>query len=124
MKLRFFITLSIVSLLAGCNTVYKSTVILTEVEDTLMKEWARAHNDGKTTPELDRKVVAVHTKFSQACLVAAVYLKASGKKDVSYWKAFLEAKEALAPLLELLRPILSESQIKAFEKGVAAANKL
>lgn len=118
MKHLIYITILITSfLLAGCGTVHKSSVVISDVEDALMKEWARAHNDHLTTPALDTKVINAHTKFNEAKKIAAAALRtyeADGEQD-AYFKALNALRAALDPLFELLNPVVSEARMSALK---------
>lgn len=119
---RLFLFLFICCL--GCNTVNKGTVLLVDAEDAIMKEWARAHNDGLTTPDVDRKVMVAHAQFNQAKEVAALALRtydAGGDKSV-YIAALEAARAAVDPLLDLLTPYIIPAKLKNYQTTVAIAN--
>jgi hypothetical protein len=122
---RHITTLAVVLLLAGCGTLYKSTVLLTTAEDAVMKAWAQAHNDHLTTPALDVKVMNAHEKFNQAKVVAKVALYAweSGGDKNAYIVALEAARAAVGPLLELLAPVLAPNKIEQLKTNVALATR-
>ena len=125
-KMKLFTFALAALLLTSCSTVYKSAVILTQAEDAVMKEWARAHNDHLTSKELDLKVLAAHARFNEAKQVAAVALRAyeAGGQKSAFLAALEGARAAVGPILELLAPVVAPARIKALELNVAQATQL
>lgn len=112
-------------LTAGCNTVYKTAILVSAVEDSLMKEWARAHNDKLTTPQLDAQVINAHAKFNKAKLVAAAALRAyeaGGSKD-AYFNALEALKTTLGPMFDLLNDVVSEAKLQSLKDQSALASR-
>lgn len=110
---------------AGCGTVYKTAILLTDAEDAIMREWARAHNDHLTTADMDLKVMAAHSKFNSAKKVAAAALRTynAGGDKAAYERALEAARAAIDPLFDLLSPVLSAQKMTALRANVAAANQ-
>ena len=126
MKLKLFLTIAIACLLTSCATVYKSAIILTEAEDAVMKEWATAHNNKLTTPDLDLKVMAAHQKFESAKKVAAIALRAyeAGGDKGAYVAALEACRATIGPLIDLLTNVIAPQRATILRTNVATATKL
>lgn len=113
-------------ILTACNTVNKITVTLVEAEDAVMKEWARLHNDRKTTADIDSRVMEAHDKFNQAKLTAAIYLKAyvAGADKEDYIYALEALRETIGPLIDLISPMLPKTRVEALKSTTAAASSI
>lgn len=118
--------LAMTVLLTACNTLNKATVTLVEAEDAVMKEWARLHNDRATTPEIDLKVIAAHTKFEEAKLIAAIALRnyQAGGDQADYIRALNVVRAAVDPILALIQPLLAQERSAQLQTQVRAATKL
>lgn len=109
------------SLLCGCGTLYNSIVTVNDVETAAMKEWAKAHNDGKTSEALDRKVLAAHAAFNRAKLDTKILLeayKANGDKS-KLEQSLAVVRAAIEPVLDLIAEFNAP---KAASLQTAAAN--
>jgi hypothetical protein len=126
MKLKLFLTIAVCALLTSCATIYKSAIILTEAEDAVMREWATAHNNKLTTPDLDLKVMAAHAKFEQAKKVAAVALRAyeAGGDQGAYVAALEACRATIGPLIDLLTNVIAPQRATILRANVATATKL
>ena len=126
MKLKLFLTIAVCALLTSCATVYKSAIILTEAEDAVMKEWATAHNNKLTTPDLDWKVMAAHQKFESAKKVAAIALRAyeAGGDKGAYVAALEACRATIGPLIDLLTNVIAPQRATILRANVATATKL
>lgn len=119
--LRLLIFAVAISLLAGCGTLYTTIVTVSDVESAAMKEWARAHNDHRTTEELDRKVMRAHDAFNVAKTDAGLLLeayRASGDKTKRE-QALAVVRAAIGPVLDLIETF---NPTKAATLKSAAAN--
>lgn len=115
-----------VVLLTGCNTLFKSTVTLTQVVDSAMKQWASLSVNGLTTPEFDAKVVVAHDNYRAAAAAAQSALiayKNTGDQE-SYLKAFEAARAAAGPVVDLIVKIISPARGVELQTDLAKANKL
>lgn len=119
------ITIAITMLLAGCGTLYKAAIALTDIDDSLMKEWATLHNDGKTSEDLDRKVMKAQATFKSSCSVAAAALRAydAGGNKADYIKTLEAARSAIGPIIDLLTPHLSSLKLSQYKSSVANATR-
>lgn len=124
-QIRTMVALSIIIAMAGCGTLFKATITLTSIEDSIMKEWATLHNDGKTTPERDREVMKAHDKFNEAKLVAAAALRAyaaGGDKD-KYITALETARTLIDPILGLIQPLLAPEKVQTLKLKILNASE-
>ena len=123
---RAFLTLSIVALLAGCATVYTSTVTITQVVDTAMKGWADLSVKGFTSAAVDTKVIAAHNNYRQACAVtqtALIAYKQTGD-NTAFVQAMAVAKAAASGLIDLIVPLLTTSDGAEIKDNLAKATTL
>lgn len=112
-------------LLYGCASTYKAVVTLAETEKAAMRLWATAHNDGKTTVELDNKVRALNAKFLAARAVAVAALKAykEGQGSQSDYELALNTLRAtVPPVLDLIVQFTTPQQQKEMRAAVAKTN--
>ncbi len=109
-------TLAVVMLLAGCGTLYRSTVTLTAVVDSAMRSWAQLSVSGQTSPGLDEQVKKAHAVYQKSCGVAATALeayKAGGEKS-SYILALEVARATAGDLFDLILPLFSSAKQTTF----------
>lgn len=119
------LALAVCFLLAGCTSLNKTAITVSQVEDSLMKSWAKAHNDRLTNPALDAKVIAAHGKFLDAkALALAAYrgYEAGGDKTVAE-QALAVLAATVPPLIDLLTPILSPAQTENARQTLSVATK-
>lgn len=119
------LTLTSVSLMSGCGTLFKATVTLTQADDAIMKEFATQWNDGKLSDDVGVAVANAQNRFVQSCAVAKAALSAykdSGDK-AAYLQAFNVAKAALPPLLEILKPFLGDAKLLTIGNAIESATK-
>jgi len=122
--LRLLLTLAVVALLCGCGTLFTTVVTVTEVETAAMNEWARAHNDHRTTEDLDRKVMRAHDAFNQAKTDAGLLLeayKASGDKT-QLEQALAVVRAAIGPVLDLIETF-NPTRAATLKSSAASATK-
>lgn len=95
-------------LLAGCQSLYTSTVTLTGVVDSASKEYAHLYNNGLIPPDVALKATAAHARYQQAAGVAhdaLVAYKLSG--DPAEYKQALEAaRTAAGSFIDVIVPLL------------------
>lgn len=110
--------------LMGCNTLYTGVVSLTSVVDSGMKEWARMSVAGKTTPDLDAKVMKAHDTYRSACGVAqaALIQYKAGGDQAKYISALQAAKVAASGLLDVIVPLLTVEKADTLTGQLAKAN--
>ena len=119
--------LAMVALLCvACQTLYTSTVTITQVVDTAMKDWASMSVAGKTTAELDRRVIAAHDKYRAACGVAQAALIAYNKTgdQAEYVKALVAVRAAVDGIFDIVLPLLKQSDAWVLQDRLAKASKL
>lgn len=124
-QLAALFTVFVLLITVGCNTIYSSAVTLTEVEDAVMRQWARLHNDRLTTADIDMKVNAAHENFNKARITAAIALRAyqAGGDKANYIKALEAARAAINPLFEILQPLLTAESTKKLKSQALNATK-
>jgi len=126
MKITFIlITVAVTLLLAGCGTIFKAAIALTDIDDSLMREWATLHNDGKTSDDFDRKVMQAQATFKSSCAIAAAALRAydAGGNKADYIKALEAARSAIGPIIDLLTPYLTQQKVSQYKTSVSNAVK-
>lgn len=112
--------LAIAMLCVACQTLFTSTVTITSVVDSAMKQWAALSTKGTTGPTIDAKVVDAHNKYRASCAVAQAALvayKASGDQT-QYIAALNAVKVAAAGIIDLIVPFV------ATDKGVTLKSDL
>lgn len=122
--MRKLLVLSAVAfLLAGCASLYQSTVTLTSVVDSAMKNWAALSVRGQTSPAIDARVKAAHDIYRNACGVMAQSLQTYKQTgDQSQYIAALQAvKAAASGIIDLIVPLLTESQAQTLKSNLAKA---
>jgi hypothetical protein len=99
--------LSSVVLMTGCNSVPKGIVTVTGIVDRATQTWAKAHVDGRTTPELDAQFKAAHALYREAAGIAATaYETAIQNKDKGAALSALKAvREAAGLVLDAVFPV-------------------
>lgn len=105
----WIIAFAVLSLgLGACMTVNKATVTLTSVVDVAMKDWAQASVAGRTTPELDAKVITAHNQYRDVCgAIVPIYEAAIANGENPDATAVLTTlRAAVDPLMDLLMPVL------------------
>lgn len=124
-KLAALFAVFVMLITVGCNTIYSSAVTLTEVEDAVMRQWARLHNDRLTTADIDIRVNAAHENFNKLRLTAAIALRAyqAGGDKANYIKALEAARAAIDPLFEILQPLLTPDTTKTLKSQALNASK-
>ncbi len=116
--------LPMLPLLSGCQTVFSATVTVTEIVDSTMKNWATLSKAGKTTPDIDAKVIAAHAHYQEAARVAVIALKAykeSGNES-QYVATLTALKAAVSPIIELIVPLLTADQSNNLKAKLIKAN--
>lgn len=105
------------AILTGCAGLYKGSITLTAVVDSMMRNWAEMSVQGFTTPQIDEAVVKAHNRYREAAKVARKALEAyKAGGDVSgYVAAFAAAKEAADGIFEIIRPILAQHQVGDYQ---------
>jgi hypothetical protein len=83
-------------------------VSITATVEVAMKEWADLSVAGKSSPEIDVKVVNAHNKYRASCQVALDALRAYkiSQDPTQYNAAIAQAKVAAWNLIELITPLL------------------
>jgi len=106
---KHLITLAVCTLLVGCATVFNSTIAVTEIVDSAMKQWARLSNTQQTTPEFDTKVVVAHDRYRQSAAVAQatfnLYKVTNNASDLN--AALQAARDGAGPLIDLIASIVA-----------------
>jgi len=123
---RILLTLSIVSLLVGCATVFSGIVTTTSVVDTAMKAWAEVSAKGYSTPDIDSRVAVVHNQYRMACSAAQdalVAFRQTGDQAV-YIQAFAVVKATASDLINLIAPLISADKSKKLKTDILKASKI
>ena len=119
------LALLVVIFTAGCASVNQTTVTLTSVVDSAMKNWAQASVAGQTSPALDAQVKAAHEQYRAVCgAIVPVYETALANGQAPDAAAVLRTlRAAVDPLLNLLVPLLpapGQTQLNAQLRKVNA----
>ena len=112
-------------ILAGCQSVFTSTIAVTQVVDSAMKQWAHASNTHQTTAALDAQVIVAHDKYRAAAVLAQVSLKAykaSGNQN-DFAAALSIAQAGAGPLIDLIASILTPPNSAQLKTSLAKAGK-
>lgn len=111
--------------LTACATLYSAAITTTQVVDSAMAQWADLAVAGKTTPQIDEKVVQAHFKYQQACAIARDALAAykAGGDQVAYQKAFEATRVAMIAVLDIILPLLQPAQKVELQSKVGRATK-
>ena len=112
--------------LAGCNSLYKGAVTVTKVRDTAMKELAQLNKQGKISPATDAKITVADAQYRTAAEVAVKALeayKASGDK-VQYLAALQAVKAAVGGILDILVPMIPQSEAVTLQSDLVKAVQL
>lgn len=109
-------------LCVGCQT-FKVIVTVCDAEDAVMKTWATAHNDGKTSVEFDKSVQRAHTVFINTALASKTALQAykdNGDKS-QYVQALATTKAAALGVLDLVNSLVSQKRSGELKSMIAGA---
>jgi len=109
----------------GCSTIFSATVTVTEIVDSVMKDWAALSNAHKTTAEIDAKVIAAHNHYREAAKVAQdalIAYKASGDQG-QYIATLTALKATVGPIIDLITPLLSPSKVQSLQTKLTKASK-
>jgi len=91
-----------------------------------MTDWSNLSVSGKTTKEIDAKVIAAHGKYQQACGIArdALVVYQNGGDQAAYQKAFEAARVAMNAVLDVILPLLLPVQQVELQAKMGRATKL
>jgi hypothetical protein len=108
-----WLMLGLCALMLGCGGLPNAVVTVTSVVDAGMKEWAKASNDGRTTPKIDADVREAHVLYREAAgRAATLYETALNTGDASGRLAALKTiKEAADLLLDELIPAVGTPRV-------------
>lgn len=112
-------------ILTACASLYSSAVTTTEIIDSAMTQWADMSVAGRTTPQIDEKVVQAHFKYQQACALArdALRIYQNGGDQAAYQKAFEAAKSAMNGLLNIIVPLLTPTKAVELQSKAGRVTK-
>lgn len=110
--------------LGACMALNKATVTLTSVVDAGMKDWAQASATGRTTPELDAKVVKAHNEYRKVCgAIVPIYETAIANGETPDAAAVLGTlRAAIDPLMDLILPVLLPAERAAVTTQLRKVN--
>jgi len=111
--------------LAACVTLYDTAVTTTEVVKSAMTDWSDLSVSGRTTKEIDAKVIAAHGRYQQACAVARDALVAyqKGGDQATYQKAFEATRAAMNALVDIIIPLLTPTKAVELQSKIGRATK-
>ncbi len=111
--------------LVGCMTVNKAVVSVTSVVDVAMQDWAKASVAGKTTKELDAKVMAAHLEYRNVCgRLVPVYEAAIAAGNTPKAADVLSSlRNAVDPLMDLILPLVDTPEATKLTKNLEKASK-
>lgn len=113
-------------MLVGCAGLYSGVVTVTKVRDSAMKELAQLNKQGKISAATDTKIAAADLAYRQAAEVATKALeeyKVSGDKT-KYIQALQTVKVAVTAILDILTPMISQSQSAEYQTQLLKAVNL
>lgn len=104
--------LAAIVLLAGCATLFRTIVTITEVRAQAMTELAGLHARGLITPELDKKIDAIDLRYRQSAEVAenALIAYKAGGDQAAYLTALNVTRSVVFELLDILTPMLTQEK--------------
>lgn len=116
----------LVVLLVGCTSLYTTTVTITKVRDSAMKELAALNKQGKITPDTDAKIAQADLAYRRAAEVAEKALIAykAGGEATQYTAALQAVKVALSGVLDILGQFITSSEKAGYTKQLVKANAL
>ena len=115
-----------VAILCGCGTLYNGIVTITQVRDSAMKELAALSKQGKISDATDTKIEVADKAYREAAETASKALiayKAGGDKG-QYVAALMAVKVAIASILDILTPMISQSEALSLNTSLSKATKL
>src|SRR2546421_6235895 len=107
----------------GCQTLYTTTITLTQVVDSATREYAHAYNSGLVPAETASKVAVAYEAYRKAAGVAhdaLVAYKQTGAGDTS--NAIQTAKQAASQLIDLVVPFLTAEKASQIKTQLSKAN--
>lgn len=113
-------------LLTACASLYTSTVTITEVVDSAMKNWAELSVAGKTSPAIDSTVMKAHNTYREACAFAQgtlIEYKATGN-STDYARALTAVRNAASGLISLISPLITPNKAADLRSSLAKAGAL
>lgn len=113
-----------VAFLVGCSTLYTGVISITSVVDSAMTTWANMSVAGKTTLDIDTKVIKAHDQYRAAAGVAkrALIAYKAGGDQANYLTALEAAKVAADGLLDIIYPLLTVDKADALKSQLSKAN--
>lgn len=113
-----------VAFLVGCSTLYTGVISITSVVDSAMTTWADMSVAGKTTFDIDSKVIKAHDQYRAAAGVAkrALITYKAGGDQANYLTALEAAKVAADGLLDIIYPLLTVDKADALKSQLSKAN--
>lgn len=119
--------LTVMLLLAACQSFYSGVVTLTSVVDSAAVSYAEMYNSGLVTTELAQRVAAAHQNFRVACGIAKdalVAYKAGGMNanPEQYNVALTAAQQTAQQFVALLLPLLAPHDAIALQQRLKSAN--
>lgn len=119
--------LTVMLLLAACQSFYSGVVTLTSVADSAAVAYAEAYNKGLVTTELAQRVAAAHLSFRTACGIAKdalIAYKAGGPtaNPEQYNVALTAAQQTAQQFVQLIVPLLAPHQSIALQQRLKEAN--
>ncbi len=126
MNTRLSLSLVLLLFVAGCTTLWTTTVTLTATVDSASKEYAHLFNSGAINANVDAKVTEAHAAYQKSAATAAAALRAyklSGDL-AQYNAAFTEALNAARQFINLVVPFFTNAKAAEINTQLAKANRL
>jgi hypothetical protein len=117
-------TMVTVALLCGCSSLYKGIVSVTEIRDKAMTELAALNKQGKISAATDAKIAqadAYYRTSAEAAAKALIAYKTNGDKG-QYVMALQAVKSAVVVLLDILNPMIPQTQASAMQVDLMKAS--
>jgi len=118
--------LTVMLLLAACQSFYSGVVTLTSVADSAAVAYAEAYNKGLVTTELAQRVAAAHLSFRTACGIAkdalVAYKTGTETNPERYNVALTAAQQSAQQFVQLIVPLLPPHQSIALQQRLKEAS--
>jgi hypothetical protein len=110
----------------ACTSLYSGIITVTGIVDAAMKEWAQLSAAGKTSKDLDARVISAHEKYRAAAAAAQDSLKAYQQTgdQAAYLRALAVLKTLALDVLDIISPQIDPAKSQTLHQNLAASTKL
>lgn len=112
--------------LAGCTTLFRGVVTLTEVVNAGAKQYAVVYKQGLVSDEVHAKVTKAHDEYRAAARTGADALKAykASGDSADYVRALEVAKVAATAFIDRIVPLLTADKGTKLKADLVRAHEL